>query len=132
MRDENNGLTKMYEDKVSELGKYLIKTDIECNSLINSYNTKLTICAKQKADIVKKMNKIDELQRDIQNQRNHYSEKDMLHKIKYEELMNKYTLLEKKVGEEKLKDDIRENEFIKASKTIETNKFEKEEIDVYI
>ncbi len=89
----------------------------------------MTICAKQKTDIIKKTATAEAIQRDIEIQRNHYEEREMLHKIRYEELINKFNLLQKKVNEDRVKDHIREAEIEKTSKTLEINRNELEELE---
>jgi hypothetical protein len=74
----------------------------------------------------------EEIQRDIEIQRNHYEEKEMLHKIRYEDLINKFTILQKKINEDKLKDHIREAEMQKTTRTLEIDKNELEELNMYV
>jgi hypothetical protein len=56
----------------------------------------------------------------------------MIHKIRYEDLINKFNLLQKKVNEDKLKDYIRDAEMQKTTKNIETNMGELQEFEMYI
>jgi hypothetical protein len=100
----------------------------EINKLIAKHNNKLNVHTQQKNEILKKQNILEELQSEIEHQRNYYKERDTINKIKKDDIENKITLMQKKNTEIKLSDDINFKELKKSTKNMKTSKAEVDDI----
>jgi hypothetical protein len=107
----------MYEERIS----YLVG---EINKLIAKHNNKLNGLTKQKNEILRKQNIQEELTREIDEQRNYYKERETINKIKKDDLENKIALVQRKVTEFKLTDDINFKDIKKNTKSMQTSRIE--------
>jgi hypothetical protein len=73
---------------------------------------------------MRKQNIQQELQRDIDEQRNYYKERDTINKIKKDDIENKMALIQRKVTEIKLTDDINFKDIKKNTKNMQTSRAE--------
>jgi DNA repair exonuclease SbcCD ATPase subunit len=106
LKQENKEIAEAYEKKIDEIDNENKKTVKKIDDRIDLYN-------KQKREILENENKIENLLKEIEQQKNTFNERAMVNKIKYEELEKKYNNLQKKVYELQMNTDIKKTEKIK-------------------
>jgi chromosome segregation ATPase len=106
LKQENKDIAEAYEKKIEEIDNENKKTVKKIDDRIDLYN-------KQKREILENENKIENLLKEIEQQKNTFNERSMINKIKYEELEKKFNDLQKKVYELQMNTDIKKTERIK-------------------
>ena len=118
MNQENNKLQEAYENKIEEIGKENQRLEKKIEEKINIHN-------QIKNQIIENEKKVETLKKEIEQQKNFFTEKAMVNQIKYEELLKQYNSLQKKVYELQTIFDIKKVENKqKKFKNKEVNEFD--------
>jgi hypothetical protein len=113
-----------YEKKISYLNE-------ENKVISNKLDEKLQISNYQKNSIREYELRNDITLKEIEEDKNLYFEREMLNKIKYDELERKYASLQKKIYEYQMNEDIRRAEINRSSNKALTSRAIKDEIETY-
>lgn len=84
--------------------------------LTNKLNDRKAVSEHQINVIREKEIRVDHLLKDTEEQKNFFLEREMLNKIKYDQLERKYAALQKKVFDYKMSEDIRRVESFQITK----------------
>ena len=117
---ENIKLQEVYENKIEEIGK-------ENKKLEKKIEEKINVHKQIKMQIIENEKKVESLKKDIEQKKNFFNEKEMVNKKKYQDLLNQYNSLQKKVYELQMIFDIKKTE--NKQKKI-NNKKEINELDI--
>ena len=90
MKMENERLANEYDSKIEEMEK-------TNNKIVKRIDNRIDVFNAQKDEIIEWENKVTQVKEEIEKQKNDFSEKMMVHKIRYDELEKKYTQLQKKI-----------------------------------
>ena len=108
------------ENKIEEIGK-------ENKKLEKKIEEKINVHKQIKMQIIENEKKVESLKKDIEQKKNFFNEKEMVNKKKYQDLLNQYNSLQKKVYELQMIFDIKKTE--NKQKKI-NNKKEINELDI--
>ena len=121
MNQENVKLQETYEKKIEEIELNNTKLEKKIEDRINLYN-------QQKKEIIQNQSKIENLTKEIEQQKNAFNERFMLNKIRYDELEKKFSSIQKKLYELQMVLDIKKTESKNAR--IEKSKGKVDEIEI--
>jgi hypothetical protein len=115
----------------TEYEKKILYLNEENKVISNKLDEKLQISNYQKNSIREYELRNDITLKEIEEDKNLYFEKEMLNKIKYDELERKYASLQKKIYEYQMNEDIRRAEINRSSNKALTSRAIKDEIETY-
>lgn len=121
MKEENIKLAEAYDKKIEQIEK-------ENKKIVTRIDDRIDVFNHQKAAIIENETKVDDLLKEIDQQKLVFEERAMLNKIKYDELEKKYANLQKKIYEMQINCEIKKAENIQCEKRVTIAQNEKGDI----
>jgi chromosome segregation ATPase len=103
MKEENQKLLNQMDLKIENAEKLNKKIMSQIDEKIETYNN-------HKATLVGSEQRLNDIENEIENQRNVFKERAEINKLKFEELEKKYNNLEKKIMDLQMNSDIRKRQ----------------------
>lgn len=125
IKNENIQIKENYDKKIEELEK-------ENKKMLERLEDRLNIVKTQRNKIREVELKIEVELKDTEEQKNYFLEKQMLNKIKYDEMEKKYAALQKKMFEYEMNEDVRRAEIKSSSRKLNSSRVEVDEVGIKI
>lgn len=122
MKEENIKLADAYDKKIEQIEK-------ENKKIVTRIDDRIDVFNHQKAEIIENETKVDDLIKEIEQQKTVFEERSMLNKIKYDELEKKYANLQKKIYELQINCEIKKAENVQCEKRVSMAENEKGDIE---
>ncbi len=110
-------MQNVYDNKIGQI-------EFEIKKKKMRVEDRMKIIAVQRERINELESKVDLVLKETEDQKNNFAEREMVNKIRMDELENKYAFLQKRITEFQLNDDIRKAEMKGSSKRLNESKDE--------
>lgn len=118
LKEENEKIADEYDIKIDELEQ-------KNHKIVKRIDNRIDLFNHQKGQIIEGENKVNNILKSIEIQKNDFKEKAMINKIKYDELEKKFANLQKKIYEKQISYEVKKAENIQNYKKIDVFSQEK-------
>lgn len=119
MKEENERLAEEYDLKIEDLEQ-------KNSKIVKRIENRIDLFENQKKQIIEGENKVNSLLQEIEEQKNAFKEREMINKIKFDELEKKFANLQKKIYELQMNFEIKKAESVQNFRKVDTVAIEKE------